>query len=284
MNQRFPNFVKKRIPPAGESAKVLSVIQEGSLHTVCQSAKCPNALECFSKGVATFMILGSICTRSCTFCSVEKGIPSPLDSNEPLKVAEAAKKLNLKHVVLTSVTRDDLEDGGADGFRKCVLKIKELLPSSTVEILTPDFNGNVKSIETALSANPDVFNHNIETVPHLYPKIRPQADYRCSLDVLKSASNIITKSGLMVGLGETKEEILSVMDDLRDVGCDIITIGQYLSPTKESYPVVEFIRPEVFDFYKEAASEKGFEAAACGTFVRSSYMAEELLNYTIGVN
>ena len=228
------------------------------------------------------MILGNVCTRQCTFCAVNKGMPLPLDPDEPEKLAEAAKKLSLRHVVITSVTRDDLEDGGAGVFRECVLKVKELLPDSTVEVLTPDFKGSKESLEIVLSSKPDVFNHNIETVPRLYGEVRPQANYETSLHILslskKIYSNITAKSGLMVGLGETQDEIFSSMDDLRKADCDILTIGQYLSPTPKHHPVVEFIRPETFEIYKNMALKKGFSAASCGTFVRSSYHAEEVFS------
>lgn len=252
-----------------------------ALHTVCQSAKCPNLPECFSRGTATFMILGDICTRNCRFCAVEKGMPRPLDPEEPHRVAQAAQALGLSHVVVTSVSRDDLPDGGAEHFAATIRAIRRALPEAGVEVLIPDFKGDLDALRTVVEAGPDVLNHNLETVPRLYPRVRPQADYRRSLKVLKVAKEfdgtLLTKSGLMLGLGEEKGEILKVMEDLRRVGCDLLTLGQYLAPSEEHHPVIRFIPPEEFDKLKLKGEEMGFSKIASGPPVRSSYQAGEML-------
>jgi lipoic acid synthetase len=249
------------------------------LNTVCESALCPNLGECFARRTATFMILGKVCTRNCRFCAVEGGQPELLDPEEPRRVAEAATRLGLKHVVVTSVTRDDLPDGGAGQFAATIQALREKLPYAIIEVLTPDFQGERKAIASVVEAQPHIFNHNVETVPRLYPRVRPEADYRRSLEVLRTvkelAPSIYTKSGLMVGLGETREEVEQVMADLREINCDILTIGQYLRPSPQHLEVKEFIPPEVFDYYAEAGRKMGFLYVASAPFVRSSYNAAE---------
>jgi len=279
MNQ-VPPWIKRRFPgsPGNETEKLLRSL---SLHTVCESAHCPNIGECFGRGTATFLILGDVCTRNCGFCAVKKGQPLPLDPEEPLRVAQAAKTLGLRHVVITSVTRDDLPDGGAGHFARVVKAIRELLPSATVEILTPDFQGREEVLVVFREYPPDVFNHNVETVPRLYPQVRPKAHYRRSLFLLERFKalfpSVLTKSGLMVGLGEDKEEVLEVLRDLRQAGCDIVTVGQYLRPSMKHLPVEEYIPPSWFSFYEEEAYKLGFKGVASGPFVRSSYLAERLV-------
>lgn len=274
----LPSWIKKRFPPQEELETMQLLLRTLHLHTVCEEARCPNIGECFRRGTATFMILGEVCTRNCRFCAVKKGIPAPLDPEEPRRVAEAAQKLNLSHVVITSVTRDDLKDGGASVFAQTVREIRELLPKATVEILTPDFKGDERALHLLAKSPPDVFNHNLETVPRLYPQVRPQASYERSLRVLELAkqamSGVFTKSGLMVGLGESREEVISVLKDLRSVNCDIITIGQYLRPTMQHLPVTRFVPPEEFEEYEKIAYSLGFHWVASGPFVRSSYLAD----------
>ncbi|MBO4265266.1 MAG: lipoyl synthase [Clostridia bacterium] len=259
-------------------AKLLSDLK---LNTVCKEANCPNLGECFEKHTATFMILGSQCTRNCRFCNVVHGAPQKVDPEEPKHLAEAAKKLNLRHVVITSVTRDDLADGGAMQFAECIYELKKLDPAPTVEVLIPDMKGDKAALDIVIAAKPEVINHNVETVPSLYSAVRPEADYKRSLDVLRyvkeKAPDIRTKTGIMVGLGETKAEVFSLMDDVLATGCDIFTIGQYLRPSEEHVPVREYVRPEVFDEYKQTALEKGFSFVASSPLVRSSYRAGEAL-------
>ncbi|HHY80947.1 MAG TPA: lipoyl synthase [Thermoanaerobacter sp.] len=254
-----------------------------SLNTVCQSANCPNMGECFARKTATFMIMGNICTRNCRFCAVEKGHPQPLDEDEPRRVAEAAQKLGLKHVVVTCVTRDDLPDGGASHFAKTIYELKKL-PGVTVEVLVSDFMGKEESIAKVVEAKPDIINHNIETVPRLYSKVRPKADYSRSLNLLKKSKEldpyILTKSGIMVGLGETEEEVIQVMKDLRSVDCDMMTIGQYLRPSAKHIEVAEYVTPQQFERYEEIGYELGFKYVASGPLVRSSYHADEGLKVT----
>lgn len=273
---RLPEWIKVRMNGLHETKHLL---REHGLSTVCEEARCPNMGVCFSKPTATFMILGSKCTRNCSFCNVESLPPDAVDPEEPLRVALAARRLGLRYVVITSVTRDDLPDGGASHFASTIREVRRLLPGSRIEVLTPDFKGDIEALKIVLEALPDVFNHNIETVPRLYREVRPQADYRLSLAVLKMAkglSKIKTKSGLMVGLGEEFQEVVEVMKDLREAGCDFITLGQYLRPSKRNLPVREFIRPEVFDEYREIAKALGFKGVASGPLVRSSMNAEEM--------
>ncbi|RKY77591.1 lipoyl synthase [candidate division KSB1 bacterium] len=280
--RRLPSWMKRKKTESEKVIAIKRIIKEKGLHSVCQSAGCPNISECFEKPTATFMILGNTCTRNCRFCGVPTGKPESLDELEPLHVAEAVKTLGLRHVVITSVTRDDLADGGAEHFYKTITEIKRLNPDSTTEALIPDFRGDSDSLRTVLSAGLDILNHNVETVPRLYPEVRPQADFQRSLNVLKNAKllkpDILVKSGLMVGLGETEDELKDVFVSLTDSGCDILTIGQYLSPSVNHYPIAEFITPEKFKRYEILAKECGIKWVSSGPFVRSSYNAEELMN------
>ena len=282
---RLPEWIKVKSFTGLHNTK--SILRNYGLSTVCEEAKCPNRGECFSKPTATFMILGSACTRNCGFCAVESSKPGPLDNDEPEKVAMAAKEMGLKYVVITSVTRDDIKDGGASHFARTVSAVREHLPAAKIEVLTPDFRGNKDSLKTVLDSGPDVYNHNVETVPRLYPYVRHQADYRKSLNVLMNAKSIapeITiKSGFMVGLGETFTEIIDVLRDLKTAGCDTVTIGQYLRPSKKNLPVREYIRPEMFDVYKEIALDMGFKYAASSPLTRSSMNAEEMYDNSVSV-
>lgn len=277
----LPSWIKRRFPPQEEWEGVQKLLRTLALHTVCESARCPNIGECFRRGTATFLILGNVCTRSCRFCAVAKGTPGSPDPEEPERVAEAARKLNLKHVVITSVTRDDLPDGGAGHFAATIMAIRRVLPQATVEVLVPDFQGKEEALSIVLAARPHVLNHNVETVPRLYPSVRPQANYERSLWLLgrakEKAPDILTKSGLMVGLGETREEVEGVLRDLKSVQCDIVTIGQYLRPSVRHLPVAAYIPPEEFEYYREYALRLGFLGVASGPFVRSSYRAEEFV-------
>lgn len=277
--RRLPPWLHKRIPASGNMEATRRLLEELKLNTVCQSALCPNLGECFARRTATFMILGNTCTRNCRFCAVQSGQPQPPDPDEPRRVALAAARLGLKHVVVTSVTRDDLPDGGAGQFAATIKSIREYLPGAVIEVLTPDFQGKKEALVKVLEAGPHIFNHNIETVPRLYPEVRPGASYQRSLEILKQvkemAPGIYTKSGLMVGLGETKEEVEQVMADLRKVNCDILTIGQYLRPSPQHLEVKEYVRPEVFDYYGARGREMGFLYVAAAPFVRSSYNAAE---------
>jgi lipoic acid synthetase len=249
-----------------------------NLHTVCESARCPNIHECFHRGAATFLILGERCTRGCGFCSVPKGNPAPLDPAEPANVARMAAEMRLRYVVVTSVNRDDLPDGGSRHFAATVREVRRALPQARVEVLTPDFCGDHDAIARVLDAGPHVFNHNVETVPRLYRRVRPQADYRQSLDVLAFArrysESALVKSGFMLGLGETEEEVRALLRDLRAAGADVVTIGQYLQPTRRNLPVAAFIEPRQFDAYRDCGLALGFRMVFSGPLVRSSYMAE----------
>ncbi|MCD4699658.1 MAG: lipoyl synthase [Phycisphaerae bacterium] len=284
-HSRFPPWLRRRIGPAGRAGEVRQLLSDLHLETVCSGANCPNISECFGRGTATFMILGSTCTRSCRFCAVATGVGVPLRDDEPKAVAEASARLGLKHVVITSVTRDDLPDGGAAHFAKTIHAVRRRLPKATVEVLTPDFQGDQAAIDAVLTAGPDVFGHNIETVPRLYRQVRPQARYKQSLDVLAYAKrrasevgkNLLTKSGMMVGLGEMSDEVRGAMRDLRDVGCDILTIGQYLAPSPEHTPIERFVEPAEFDAMRAEGLEMGFLTVAAGPLVRSSYRAEEAM-------
>ncbi|MEA3366686.1 MAG: lipoyl synthase [Planctomycetota bacterium] len=280
----FPPWLRKRVPSGGQAGRVRALLAELGLETVCGSAHCPNLPECFARGTATFMILGRACTRSCRFCAVPTGPSGPPRQDEPEAVAEAAARMGLGHVVVTSVTRDDLPDGGSAHFARTIRALRRRLPTAAVEVLVPDFQGRADDIRTVCDAGPDVFNHNVETVPRLYPAVRPEADYRRSLDVLAAARRLAdgrdrprqTKSGLMVGLGETPEEVRAALRDLRDVGCGIVTIGQYLAPSKRHVPAARFVEPAEFEDWEVEARRMGFAAVAAGPFVRSSYRAEEV--------
>jgi lipoyl synthase len=276
--RRLPPWLKRPLPNA-EMVFTAGLIEELKLETVCESARCPNRNECWSKKTATFMIMGNVCTRPCGFCSVPKGKTTRLELDEPDRVAEAAKRLGLKYVVITSVTRDDLADGGADHFARCVVAVREQT-GATVEVLTPDFLGDRAAISRVIASRPEVFNHNTETVPRLYHKVRRNADYQRTLDLLAQvkaeAPDMRTKSGLMLGLGETTEELLEVLGDLRSVNCDMLTLGQYLQPSGEHLTVERFVPPEEFDELGEIARGMGFSMVASGPFVRSSYHADEM--------
>lgn len=279
MPSRFPAWMKRKLPASANIAATKEILEKLGLNTVCQSAICPNMGECFANKTATFMILGNICTRNCRFCAVEGGHPAVVNPQEAENVAEAAKQLGLRHVVVTSVTRDDLPDGGAAHFAATITAIRKKLPKAVIEVLTPDFKGDETAIKTVTEAKPHIFNHNIETVPRLYPSVRPRADYRRSLNLLDTVKHydpgIFTKSGLMVGLGESKEEVLQTLQDLRSVGCDIVTIGQYLQPSRRHLEVHEYVSPETFAEYKAIGESLGFKYVASAPFVRSSFNARE---------
>jgi len=279
-SRRFPPWLKRKLAYEGRHGEVSGLLADCGLHTVCAEAKCPNRGECFSKGSAAFLILGPICTRDCAFCGVTSGTPSPVDNNEGDCLAEAAAKMGLKHVVVTSVTRDDLPDGGAGAFADAVSKVRGKIPAATIEVLIPDFRGSIDALKTVLDSAPDVLNHNMETVPRLYPQIRPHAEYERSLEVIKRAADdgrSVVKSGIMVGLGETADEVAELMRDLKAAGCGVITIGQYLRPSARQVPVSEFVTPERFAEYEKTAINIGFNRAFCGPYVRSSYRADELI-------
>lgn len=274
----MPRWLRRPLPRLGKKPSVEKQIRDLGLHTVCEEAKCPNRAECFGRGTSTFLICGETCSRHCTFCSVGHGSPSPLDPHEPENVARAAVEMGLRFVVLTSVTRDDLPDGAAAHFAQTISAIKAALPKAGVEALIPDFGGNTEALERVLASEPHVLNHNIETVPRLYPQIRPQAIYRRSLDVLSAAARRIdwVKSGMMVGLGETPDEVRQVLRDLREAGCNVLTIGQYLRPTPRQVSVREYVEPSRFAEYREFAHMLGFRKVFSGPYVRSSYRAEEI--------
>ena len=277
--EKKPDWIKSKWPCNPEISALKKMLREKGLSTVCAEAACPNLGECFACGTATFMIMGNTCTRNCRFCNVTHGKPAPLDKNEPEKIAQTVINLKLKHVVITSVTRDDLEDGGASHFVACVKTIRAKNPTIKIEILTPDFRNSMdESLKALKIASPDVFNHNIETVPSLYATVRPQANYKISLTLLKKHKEyfpeIPTKSGLMLGLGETLEEVIQVLKDLRSHGVTMLTLGQYLQPTQEHLKVVRYVRPEEFENYKKIAKDLGFMHVASAPLVRSSYHAE----------
>lgn len=276
---RLPDWIRDKKLSLSELHRLKSLFRERSLHTVCESLACPNRSECFSRGTATFMILGNVCTRSCGFCNVSTGRPwAPPSADEPAAVADAARRLQLRHVVVTSVTRDDLPDGGAVQFARTIEHLRAALPQAAIEVLVPDFRGNRSAVETVLRARPDLFNHNVETVPRLYDWVRPGARFQRSLDILDHSRHvdptIRTKSGLMLGLGERRDEVIDVLHRLFDAGCSILTIGQYLQPRLDKLDVVEYVAPEVFDEYRAIGEEIGFAAVFSGPFVRSSYMAD----------
>src|SRR5580658_8237634 len=277
---RLPEWLRIKLPTSDTFSHTRSLLDELKLHTVCESAKCPNHWECWSKGTATFMIAGDRCTRACGFCAVSTARPLALEADEPVRVAEATRRMKLKHVVITAVARDDLADGGAGHFRQTIEAVRGLNPGIVIEVLVPDFNENEAAIGVVLDANPHIFNHNLETVRRLTPEVRHRATYDRSLAVLKKVkeqrgSEILTKSGIMLGLGEREEEVLTAMRDLRASNCDILTLGQYLQPTLKHLPVIEFVRPEKFAEYKVQAEALGFVHVASGPMVRSSYHADE---------
>ena len=277
---RKPDWIRVKVAASPEVDRIKKVLRKNGLSSVCEEAACPNLGECFSGGTATFMIMGDICTRRCPFCDVGHGKPNDLDAQEPISLAEAIAEMRLKYVVITSVDRDDLRDGGAQHFAECIRESRERSPNLEVEILTPDFRGRMDiALDILAETAPDVFNHNLETVPRLYREARPGANYQWSLDLLKKYKqrrpDVLTKSGLMVGLGETKEEIFEVMQNMRDHNIDMLTIGQYLQPSKDHLPVKRYVTPEEFQEYKDLADKIGFQRAACGPLVRSSYHADQ---------
>lgn len=282
MYKRKPDWLKVKLEHSDNFKKVQALTRSLSLNTVCTEANCPNRLECHNKGTATFMILGNTCTRNCRFCNVTSGTPTDVDPLEPIHVAEAIQKLNLRHAVITSVTRDDLVDGGASHFANVINCIRKLNPSTTVEVLIPDLKGNWNGLKTITDAKPEILNHNIETVPSLYSTVRPQAIYSRSLELLKMVkkldSSILTKSGFMLGLGENDDEVISLLKDLRTYECDIVTIGQYLQPSKNHIELVEYVHPDKFNKFKDIGMDMGFRYIASAPLVRSSYNAAEALD------
>ncbi len=281
-----PDWIKVRLPSNPVFFSTKGLISDLKLHTVCESAQCPNRWECWSAGTATFMIAGERCTRACGFCAVSTMKPLDLEEDEPTRVAEAIRRLKLKHVVITAVARDDLQDGGAEHFARTIEAIRAVDEAIVIEVLTPDFNGKDPSLLKVIAARPHVFNHNLETVERLTPLVRSRAKYSLSLEFLKRAKELgpdmVTKSGLMLGLGETENEIFQAMDDLRDANVQVLTMGQYLRPTPEHLPVVEYVRPETFDLYREIAENKGFDFVASGPLVRSSYHAADFDPTAVG--
>ncbi|MBW1780606.1 MAG: lipoyl synthase [Deltaproteobacteria bacterium] len=277
---RKPDWLKRRLGAGPAYEKVRNLVNSSHLHTVCQEAHCPNIWECFSRGTSTFLIMGPHCTRACRFCAVSHGRPAPTDRAEPLRVAEAVKQMGLTYIVLTSVTRDDLPDGGAGVFAQTITEIRKSVANAAVEVLIPDFQGDRDALRVVMDVGPAVLNHNLETVPRLYPRVRPNAVYGRSLDILKWAReadpSIPTKSGLMLGLGESDGEVEETLKDLLDAGCSILTLGQYLQPSRQHLPVERYVHPDEFDRWRDKALEMGFRAAASGPFVRSSYQAEAL--------
>jgi len=283
VNVRRPRWLKVDASWGPNYRRVKSLLSRLDLHTVCQEANCPNISHCFEQGTATFLILGDVCTRGCNFCDVKRGIPSPADEDEPQRVAGAVRDLGLSYAVVTSVTRDDLPDGGAHIFAETVREIRSSVPGCRVEVLVPDFGGSVESLATVLDARPDVLNHNLETVKSLYPKVRKGADYNRSLELFvhakRAGGNVLRKSGIMVGLGESREEILDLMRDLRQVDCQLLTIGQYLSPSEDHLAIEKFYHPEEFAELKKIGEEMGFAHVESGPLVRSSYHAKEQVKY-----
>ncbi len=280
MPNHLPAFLVKKVPKQRNIRALRDLIADDRVRTVCEEAKCPNIGECYSQHTCTFMILGDICSRRCAFCGVGKGTPPPLDPDEPARIAAAAQKLGLNYLVITSVTRDDLPDGGAGQFAAVIRELKSQKSKIKIEVLIPDFKGDIGALRTVMEAKPDVLNHNIETVPRLYPTVRPQADYRRSLELLANAkvldSSIYTKSGFMVGLGEEKEEVASVLKDLRSAGCDMVTIGQYLPPSRAHLQPARYVSPAEFKEFEDLGRNLGFLQINSGPFVRSSYHAQEL--------
>lgn len=281
MQRRLPDYLKRPIIDTDKTRTVRKILKTKCLNTVCENARCPNKNECYTKNTATFLIMGNNCTRNCRYCNISCARPEPLDMDEPKHIAEAVKDLGLKYAVITSVTRDDLEDGGAEHFANCIYEIRNLCDDVKIEILTPDFKGNKDALDVIIKAHPDVFNHNIETVRDVFKTARPQGNYDISLDVLKyikESSNIITKSGLMVGLGETFEQIEGTMNDLKSAGCDILTIGQYIQPSKEHLEVSKYYTLDEYEDLKNLARKIGFKNFQIGPLVRSSYRASDIVN------
>ncbi len=280
MPTRLPQYLKRPIIDTEKTREVRKILKTNCLNTVCENARCPNKNECYTNRTATFLIMGNYCTRNCRYCNISCHKPEPLDENEPMHVAKAVYDLGLKYAVITSVTRDDLEDGGANHFANCIYEIRKLSPKTQIEILTPDFKNNKNSLDTIIKASPNVFNHNIETVKEVFKTARPQGDYEISLKVLeyiKNNSSIQTKSGLMIGLGENYEQIESTLIDLHNVGCDILTIGQYIQPSKEHLPVLKYYELEEYETLKQMTRKIGFKNFQIGPLVRSSYNASKLI-------
>ena len=280
MQRRLPDYLKRPIIDTDKTRTVRKILKTKCLNTVCENARCPNKNECYTKNTATFLIMGGDCTRNCKYCNINCAKPNPLDPQEPKHVAEAVQALDLKYAVITSVTRDDLPDGGAEHFANCIYEIRKICPDTKIEILTPDFKGNKNSLDLIIKAHPDVFNHNIEAVRDIFKDVRPQGDYNCSLEVLKYVkenSDILTKSGLIIGLGETFEQIEQTLVDLKDVGCDIVTIGQYIQPSKQHLEVAKYYTPQEYYELKALAKKVGIKNYQIGPLVRSSYRAAELI-------
>lgn len=280
MQRRLPDYLKRPIIDTDKTRTVRKILKTKCLNTVCENARCPNKNECYTKNTATFLIMGNDCTRNCKYCNISCARPEPLDLEEPKHVAEAVQALGLKYAVITSVTRDDLPDGGAEHFANCIYEIRKLCPDTKIEILTPDFKGNKDCLDIIIKAHPDVFNHNIEAVRDIFKSVRPQGDYECSLEVLKYVkdnSDILTKSGLIIGLGETFEQIEQTLIDLKNVGCDIVTIGQYIQPSKHHLEVAKYYTPEEYNKLRELANKVGIKNHQIGPLVRSSYRAAELV-------
>ncbi len=278
--KRLPDYLKRPIINTETTKTVRNILKNHCLNTVCENARCPNKNECYTKQTATFLIMGNVCTRNCRYCNISGGVPEPLNENEPKEVANAIKELGLKYAVITSVTRDDIKDGGAEHFARTIEEIRKISPETKIEILTPDFNGDKNSLDIIIKAMPEVFNHNIETTKQVFKKARPRGNYQTSLEVLKYVkdnSNIKTKSGLMVGLGETFDEIEETFKDLKNVGCDILTVGQYIQPSKKHLEVDKYYTLEEFEQIKELAKKVGFKHFQIGPLVRSSYMAKDLV-------
>ena len=276
MQKHLPEYLKRGIIDTDKTKTVRRILKEKCLNTVCEEARCPNKAECYSKDTATFMIMGDTCTRNCRFCNINSGKPNPLDPDEPLHVAQAVKELGLNYAVITSVTRDDLPDGGAEHFSKTIKEIKKLSPNTKVEVLIPDFKGDLKALDIVLDAKPEVLNHNVETIPRLYKTVRPQAIYERSLEVLAhSKSKVVTKTGIMVGLGETQEDLIELFKDLKSINLDILTIGQYIRPSKNHLEVVKYYTPSEFEELKELAQKKGIKTVISAPLVRSSFKAFE---------
>lgn len=279
MQRRLPDYLKRPIIDTDKTRTVRKILKTKCLNTVCENARCPNKNECYTKNTATFLIMGNNCTRNCRYCNIVCNRPEPLDKNEPKHIAEAVRDLGLKYAVITSVTRDDLADGGAEHFANCIYEIRNLCNDVRIEILTPDFKGDKAALNTIIKAHPDVFNHNIETVKEVFKTARPQGNYDCSLEVLKYVkenSNILTKSGLMIGLGETFEQIENTLSDLKNVGCDILTIGQYIQPSKKHLEVSKYYTLDEYEDLKKLAKKLGFKSFQIGPLVRSSYKASEI--------
>lgn len=280
MRERLPEYLKRPIIDTDKTRTVRKILKANCLNTVCENARCPNKNECYTKHTATFLIMGGVCTRNCKYCNISCQKPEPLDVDEPKHIAKAVKDLGLKYAVITSVTRDDLPEGGAEHFAKCIEEIRKISPDTKIEILTPDFKGNIESLNTIIQAHPDVFNHNIEAVREIFKTVRPQGNYDVSLSVLKyikENSDIKTKSGLIIGLGENFEQIKETFEDLYNVGCDILTVGQYIQPSKEHYPVGKYYKPEEYEELKKLATSVGIKHSQIGPLVRSSYNAASLM-------